>query len=220
VRSSDDTEVARPVEVVPGIYRLTVSTPFHTGSVNAYLLEGSPLTLIDGGPNLATGLVDLERMVRAAGHELADLELLLVTHQHVDHEGLTGLLAERSGAEVACLGQVADYVSAFDESQRADDQFAQTLMLRHGIDPHVVDSLASVASVLVGLGAPVPVTRRLEHGEVVEAGNRRLRVLHKPGHSPGDTAFHDESCGVLFSGDATRPASSVATAARVPTIAH
>src|ERR1700678_541811 len=139
MRSSKEALPAEPVEVLPGIYRLAVPTPFAVGSVNAYLLEGSPLTLIDGGPNLASGLLELERMVRVTGHELADLELLLLTHQHSDHEGLTGLLAQRCGGEVACLAVVADYVSAFQERRRADDRFAQALMLRHGIDSHVVD---------------------------------------------------------------------------------
>jgi glyoxylase-like metal-dependent hydrolase (beta-lactamase superfamily II) len=200
-RSSGNPAEERPLEVAPGIHCLAVSTPFAIGTVNAYLLEGDPLTLIDGGPNLATSLLELERMIRAAGHELDDLELLLITHQHLDHEGLTSTLAERSGADVACLVEVADYVSAYDESQRADDRFAHALMLSHGVDRQMVDALASVAPLVAGLGAPVAVTHRLEHGEVIEAGGHRLRALHRPGHSPSDTVFHDEDAGVLFAGD-------------------
>jgi glyoxylase-like metal-dependent hydrolase (beta-lactamase superfamily II) len=187
--------------VARGTYCLQVSTPFAIGNVNAYLLEGTPLTLIDGGPNRATGLVELEQLIEAAGHRLAEIELLLITHAHVDHEGLSGLIAERSGAEVACVDAVADYVRAFDENQRRDDRFAQDLMLRHGTETHVVDALGSVASVLVGFGSSVSATRRLADGELIEAGDRTLRILHRPGHSRGDTLFHDENAGVLFVGD-------------------
>lgn len=201
MRSVDDSAPAEPVEVAPGIYQLAVPTPFAVGTVNAYLIAGEPLTLVDGGPNLATSLAELERLVRAAGYEIADLELLLITHQHVDHEGLTGLLAERSGAEVACGELVAAYVGDVVASQRADDRFAQALMRRHGIDGRVVDALGSVASILAGLGAAVTVTRRLQHGALVAAGGRMLRALHRPGHSTGDTVFHDEDAGVIFSGD-------------------
>ena len=110
-------------------------------------------------------------------------------------------MAERSGADVGSIDPVAAYVGDMAGSQRADDRFAQTLMRRHGIDGHVVDALGSVASILAGLGAPATVTRRLEHGALIAAGGRKLRVLHRPGHSTGDTVFHDEEAGVLFSGD-------------------
>jgi glyoxylase-like metal-dependent hydrolase (beta-lactamase superfamily II) len=190
-----------PVEVATGVYQLAVSVPFAVGTVNAYLLDGDPLTLIDGGPNLGTSLVELERLVRVIGHELADIELLIVTHQHFDHEGLTAILAERADAEVASLDSVADYLAALADNQRADDEFAQALMLRHGIDPHVVEALGSVAAFLVAFGTPVTVTRRLAPGDFVEAGGRRLRTLLRPGHTPRDTVFHDEAAGVLFCGD-------------------
>jgi glyoxylase-like metal-dependent hydrolase (beta-lactamase superfamily II) len=191
----------RPLEVAPDVYQLVVPVPFAVGTVNAYLLDGDPLTLIDGGPNLATSMVELERLVGAVGHELADIELLLITHQHFDHEGLTAILAEHADAEVACLDSVADYVATLAENQSADDQFAQALMLRHGIDPHVVEALGSVASLLVAFGVPVTATRRLSSGDLLRAGGRTLRVLHRPGHTPRDTVFHDEAGGVLFCGD-------------------
>jgi glyoxylase-like metal-dependent hydrolase (beta-lactamase superfamily II) len=199
--AADPAGMASVWEIAPATYRLAVPTPFAVGAVNAYLLAGTPLTLIDGGPNIATSLLELERLVRTCGYELADIELLLITHQHMDHEGLTAIVAERSGAEVACLRPVADYLGAQAENQLADDRFAQALMRRHGIEPQVVDALASVASIVVGLGAPVAATRRLEPGELIEAGGRTLRALHRPGHSPGDTVFVDEASGVMFSGD-------------------
>jgi glyoxylase-like metal-dependent hydrolase (beta-lactamase superfamily II) len=189
------------VEVIPRVHRLLVGTPFGVGHVNAFLLEGSPLTLVDGGPNVATALFALERMIKSLGYQLHDIELLLITHQHVDHEGLTALLAERTGAEVVCLRQVADYVTDFTVSQLANDTFAQRLMRRHGLDAHVVDALGSVAGILRGLGASVAVTRILEDGDRIEAGGRRLRVLHRPGHSPSDTVFYDEDGGLLVCGD-------------------
>jgi hypothetical protein len=39
-----------------GIHRLAIPTPFQVGRVNAYLIEDSPLTLIDSGPNSAKAL--------------------------------------------------------------------------------------------------------------------------------------------------------------------
>ncbi len=46
-----------------------------------------------------------------------------------------------------------------------------------------------------------PVTGYLEDGDIVDLGNRQLRVLHLPGHSPGGLALYECRTGILFSGD-------------------
>ena len=60
----------------------------HIGSVNAWLLPGDPLTLIDTGPCDDAALTALEAGLGRAGVALEDLELVLVTHHHLDHSGL------------------------------------------------------------------------------------------------------------------------------------
>ena len=189
------------VGAAQGIHNLSVPTPFAVGAVNVLLLEGDPLTLIDTGPNIATSLAQLQRLVEGTGHRLEDIELLVGTHQHVDHLGLTQLVAERADADVAFLEAGIDIVENFEARQIADDEYAEELMLRHGIDSHVVDALRAVASLVRGFGAPVRVTRPLPTDSVVRMGGNDFRVLHRPGHSPTDTVFHDEVNGVLLCGD-------------------
>ena len=77
------------------------------GRVNAYLIEDSPLTLIDSGPNSAKALDELEQALDARGHAVEDIELLVISHQHMDHFGLASILARRSGAEVAAIEPLA-----------------------------------------------------------------------------------------------------------------
>ena len=79
------------------IHRLPIPTPFRVGRVNCYLIEDDPLTLVDVGPNSARSLVALEDALREHGHRIEDLERIVITHQHTDHLGLVGILAERSG---------------------------------------------------------------------------------------------------------------------------
>jgi glyoxylase-like metal-dependent hydrolase (beta-lactamase superfamily II) len=45
-------------------------------------------------------------------------------------------------------------------------------------------------------------TSVLAEGDVVELGDRRLTILHTPGHTPGSACLLEESSGLLFSGDA------------------
>ncbi|MBN3761775.1 MBL fold metallo-hydrolase [Burkholderia sp. Ac-20365] len=48
---------------------------------------------------------------------------------------------------------------------------------------------------------PAPATRVVEHGDVIDLGDRQFQVLHVPGHSPGSIALWEAQTGVLFSGD-------------------
>src|SRR5215217_4213069 len=184
-----------------GIHRFEIPTPFAVGTVNAYLVEDDPLTLVDSGPNSATAMAVLERRLGEHGYAIADLELIVVTHQHMDHMGLAGLVAERSGAEVACLGLLAPYLEDWDNAAAGDDDLAHDLMLRHGLEPRAAKALRSVARMVRGWGAQVHVDRRLRDGEVLRLAGRDLRVLHRPGHSPSDTLLHDEERAIVIGGD-------------------
>jgi glyoxylase-like metal-dependent hydrolase (beta-lactamase superfamily II) len=184
-----------------GIHRLSIPTPFMVGRVNAYLIEDSPLTLIDSGPNSAKALDELEQGLKELGHSIEEIELLVISHQHIDHFGLASILARRSGAEVAALGALSPFLAGFGQAAESDDRFAQDLMLRHGIPPDVVTALRSVAASFRGWGAAVDVTRPLSDGGELRLRDRTLRVLHRPGHSPSDTLFHDEARGILLAAD-------------------
>src|SRR5690348_9184638 len=92
----------------------------HIGSVNSWLLRGDPLTLIDTGPRDDAALVTLECGLRAAGVRLEDIELVLVTHHHLDHSGLAATIAARSGARIAAYERAAAYGRDYDERSEAD----------------------------------------------------------------------------------------------------
>lgn len=175
-----------------GVHRLAIPTPFRVGRINAYLIEDSPLTLIDSGPNSAKTLDELEQALATLGHSVEDIELLIVSHQHLDHFGLASILARRSGAEVAALDALAPYLAQYGAQADADDSFAEGLMLRHGIPPEVVTALRSVSAGFRGWGAAVEVTRPLADDSELQLRDRTLKVLHRPGHSPSDTVFYDD----------------------------
>jgi glyoxylase-like metal-dependent hydrolase (beta-lactamase superfamily II) len=184
-----------------GIHRLAIPTPFMVGRVNAYLIEDSPLTLIDSGPNSGKALDELEIALAAHGHAIEDIELLVISHQHMDHFGLASILARRSGAEVAALDRLAPYLAGYSSETDLDDRFAEAVMLRHGIPAEVVTALRAVSAGFRAWGSSVQVTRPLAAGSELELAGRTLRVLHRPGHSPSDTVFHDEARGILLAAD-------------------
>ena len=184
-----------------GIRVLRIPTPFQVGRVNTYLLEDEPLTLIDSGPNSGKALDELERQLEALGHRIEDLELVIVTHQHIDHLGLVDIIAKRSGAEVAAIDVLAPFMENFGADADRDDAEAAELMRRHGISEEVVTALRQVTGSFRAWGSKAKVTRPLSDGELVELRDRSLEVQHRPGHSPSDTVFWDAHRRVLIAAD-------------------
>lgn len=184
-----------------GIHRLAIPTPFAVGRVNVYVIEDDPLTLVDAGPNSGTSFDELQRGIESLGHSLEAIELVVLTHQHIDHLGLVSLVAARSGADVAALDAAVPFVERFSEEAAADDEFARATMLRHGIPADLVDALMSVSLAFRAWGARADVTRTLHDGGVLELRDRTLHVHHRPGHSPTDTVFHDRERRMLIAGD-------------------
>lgn len=192
---------AREEAARAGIHVLPISTPFLVGKVNLYLIEDDPLTLVDCGPNSGKALDELERALAARGRKVEDLELIVLTHQHIDHIGLVDVLARRSGAEVAALDRLGPYLGSYSASAEADDEFAVALMRRHGIPEEVSHALRAVSAAFRAWGSGTTVTRPLADGSRLELRDRTLEVLHRPGHSPSDTLFWDADRGLAIGGD-------------------
>jgi glyoxylase-like metal-dependent hydrolase (beta-lactamase superfamily II) len=184
-----------------GIHCLPIPTPFAVGRVNCYLIEDDPLTLVDTGPNSGKALDELDVALRARCHRIDDLQRIVITHQHLDHMGLVGILARRSGAEVVVLDLLAPVIEEFGAYAERDDELAEALMLRHGIPRDVVIALRTMSRSFRAWGGSAPVDRRLADGEELQFAGRTLRALHRPGHSPSDTLFWDAEHRLAIGGD-------------------
>ena len=184
-----------------GIHRLRIPTPFAVGRVNSYLIEDEPLTLVDTGPNSGKALDELNTQLGERGHSIEEIELVIVTHQHIDHIGLVEIVVEHSGAQVAAIGAATERLANFETDAEREDEFAVEVMLRNGIPEEVTVALRSVSRSFRGWGSHVGVTRPLADGEEISFANRTLKALHRPGHSPSDTVFWDEQRQILFAGD-------------------
>jgi glyoxylase-like metal-dependent hydrolase (beta-lactamase superfamily II) len=184
-----------------GIECLRIPTPFQVGRVNVYLIEDEPLTLVDAGPNSGKSLDELEQQLAERGRAIEDIELVVITHQHIDHLGLVDIVARRSGADVAAIDAAVPTIENFGDDAERDDRFAAELMLSHGVAEDVVRALQSVSRSFRAWGSKAKVTRPLADGERIEMRDRSLEVLHRPGHSPSDTVFWDADRRILIAAD-------------------
>ena len=179
-----------PVEVEPGILRVTLPLPTGPRHVHCYLLRG------DGGWTLVdTGLGLPETPWSAIAAELdAPIVRIFVTHMHPDHVGGAEAAAAATGAPV--LQGRLDYAQcervwgSDDWPRRIADWF-----LLHGVPPAAAEELIESGHVFADF------VRFAWNPELVEPGDEvdGWRVLATPGHADGHLCLLRED--VLVAGD-------------------
>jgi glyoxylase-like metal-dependent hydrolase (beta-lactamase superfamily II) len=174
------------MELAPGVHH------FDTGPFNWYLLrEEGRLTLVDAGfpGHYRTFLAG----IRSLGHELKDLEAILLTHAHADHTGFAERLRRETGAPVfihradrGAIGRVLQ-LPWWGLLSNAWRPYTRS-MLGHAIGAGVF-TIPSIAE-----------ARTFDDSDVLDVPGRP-RVIHTPGHTPGEVSFFLEARGVLICGD-------------------
>ena len=198
--------------------QLLIPVPY-LGTVNLWLLKGEPLTLVDTGPKSDEGLWALERQLRDHGLAVEDIELLLLTHHHLDHTGLAGRIRERSGAQVAALDATAAWGVGYHEQAAAERRFTERLLAAHGVPAHLIADTEPFWEHIIRGSADYETDVVLADGDEIRAGGRTLRVVHRPGHSTTDTLFVDDEANEAIVGDhllATITSGAEATQSELP----
>jgi glyoxylase-like metal-dependent hydrolase (beta-lactamase superfamily II) len=185
---------------VSDIARLEVPIPW-IGSVNLWLLRGEPLTLVDTGPATEEARPALEEQLAVEGVAVEDIELLLITHHHLDHSGLGAWVRERSGAEIAAHKGTARWLREYHERAADERRFTLALMAAHGVPEDLIAESEEFFAYILRAGNTFEVDRVLVDGDRIRAGGRTLRVVFRPGHSATDTLYVDDLEREAFVGD-------------------
>lgn len=127
----------------------------------------------------ATAIIDPggepERIIAAIERFGAEPRIILLTHGHLDHVGAAPALAAR--LDLPIWGPHRDDAFWLDALPQQAQMF--------GFPPQ----------------AGFHPDRWLEQGEVLRLGERRLEVLHCPGHTPGHLVLVDREAGLAQVGD-------------------
>lgn len=155
----------------------------HWEHVHAYLFIGRErAALVDTG----TGIGDIGRVVRTLTHQPV---LVVTTHCHWDHIG-----GHHAFAEVA--------IHEADRAWLEDGIPVPIEVIRQQVikEPFtlVPPSDFSPEDYVPYTGTPTLV---LQDENTIDLGDRVLRILHTPGHSPGHICVHEEARGYLATGD-------------------
>lgn len=155
----------------------------HYGAV--YILESARPAVIDTGTGINYHL--LRGALSSVGISREDLEVIALTHVHLDHAGGAGLLA-------------ADCPNA--------EVYVHSVGANHLVDPTRL--VAGTKQIIGDLWAfhrvpePIPEDRirSIRDGDVIDLGDRELQTIAVPGHAPHQVAFYDPTSDALFTGDA------------------
>jgi glyoxylase-like metal-dependent hydrolase (beta-lactamase superfamily II) len=150
-----------------------------------YVLDADRVALVDTG--IGTHHDRILGALDELGIARSEVDVLAVTHVHLDHAGGAGVLAE------ACE----------DATVAVHERGA-----RHLVDPSRLweGTKGAVGDQIGFYTEPEPVpeerVRELEDGDVIDLGNHELRVHHVPGHAPHQVAFEDPANDCVFVADA------------------
>jgi glyoxylase-like metal-dependent hydrolase (beta-lactamase superfamily II) len=138
---------------------------------NVYLVEDEKNALIDTGTGMRADSL-CETLSQCI--DLADIAVIILTHEHFDHCGGAATLKRATGARIMMHFRGAPVL---EEGQSWSAAFFNAQQRAVGVD------------------------RKLRSGDDIVLGSATLHVVYTPGHSPGSICLYERGRRVLFSGD-------------------
>jgi len=187
-------------QVTDGIWCIELPhTDFQT--VNAYLFEGTPLTLLDAGAPTEASISQLQLALQHLGYQWEDIGRLLLTHAHIDHIGGAAFLPPP--AEILALTGTAANVGDYESWMNRWHHYPVWLS---EVYPELAALFLNQQSRtwmgdMFPRGGHLSINREFAHGQTIDLGRWKLQAIHTPGHDMLHTCYYLEEQQLLFSGD-------------------
>jgi glyoxylase-like metal-dependent hydrolase (beta-lactamase superfamily II) len=183
----------------PTVRRIRLGNTVFEGNNSVYLLGGSDddngggVGLVDTGVATPETRADLDAGLSTFGHDVADVDCVVLTHWHPDHAGLAGEIQAESGATVRVHAADADLVAGEAAARDRYHDLEEHRFEEWCLPPEPRAELRSYLDASADFrGEPVDVTP-FEDGDRLRVGGVDLDVVHLPGHAAG-------LCGFAFDG--------------------
>jgi glyoxylase-like metal-dependent hydrolase (beta-lactamase superfamily II) len=175
-----------PQKIADGVYLIDTRPLGIESIIASYLVVGSGGTaLID--PGFSCSVDTNIEAIREIGIEPDAIDYIVLTHSHIDHAGGVGQLAKSARrAQIAAHQRGAFYLKN---------------SAKIGGGGHMVFG----SEMMADLGEPIDVSaeriKTIGDGDVIDLGDKNLRVYYTPGHCGDHVSLLEESTGTLFPGD-------------------
>jgi len=184
------------------IYTFQVEA-FPTLIANIYLIDGGDqLILVDCGSGMERSnrefLAGFETLRETFGvsFTLADVDLILISHGHIDHFGGLTLLREYTDAPVAIHRLDQRVLSHYEERRLVASRRLERFLEEAGVPERQRQKMMQMYLAGKDLFHSWPVHFLLEEGQAPAEG---IDVYHVPGHCPGQVCLRIDD--VLLTGD-------------------
>ena len=179
------------------IHRIELPVPFAVETINAYLIDDEPITLIDTGVKTDASFQVLNDSLRRLGYGIEDIRRILITHGHLDHYGQARRISAQSGAEVYIHGAEYQRIQSIGQFRG----HVASVLIQNGAPRDSVDRTIHYMESAEILAEPLDEVHLIDDGDEIVFESMVLRSIHCPGHSPGLLCFYLEGKGILISGD-------------------
>ncbi len=171
-----------------------------------YLIRSNGETaLVDNGWNTDTAYEAVKDGMAEHGADPKDLSQLIITHVHPDHFGLTGRLADESGATVYMHEKESQAVGSRYMQPGPLMHDMQDWMVHHGVPPMDAPRMSRGSMNMLDKVAPRKADVELQGGEHLKVGDFDFEVIWTPGHAPGHICLYEPNRKILMSGDHILP---------------
>lgn len=187
-------------QIQPGIVRIRLPMfGKKPGPVNVYLFKGRDnIALIDTGTFMtawrlkaALALLDLK---------FADIDRVVLTHGHLDHQGAVRAIARQSRTLLTVCAH-RDEIAAIEAGNDAPLRAYRHFLAYTGTPLHYRISILFMLFWGQQMTRACRVNHPLENGDPLILGDYKATVVATPGHTRGSISLFMEREGMLFSGD-------------------
>lgn len=168
-------------------------------TANIYEILSDRHILVDTGMSPASLDFLLER-----GVDVSSLDLIVMTHLHVDHIGGAEAIKGKYGTPLAIGREDATRVQLIKEDPEAFKNFLISQLGYNGTPPGILSQIVGRHSVLdnVGLYHDIDFDQKLNGNETL---GKEIRTISNPGHSPGSMSIMIDDTKDLLTGDHLLP---------------
>ncbi len=180
-----------------GVAKITLPTPFRVGDVNAYVIKGERLTLVDVGPKTEETWLSLTEQLKELGIQPSDVEQVILTHHHPDHAGLLDYFPD--SLEVYGHPVNDRWIHPTEAFLVENEHFFMKSFLEFGIPETYLQFIGMLKKELK-YSCDRTLTGHLREGDR-PLGLSDWRVIETPGHAQSHIGLYREKDAIFIGGD-------------------
>jgi glyoxylase-like metal-dependent hydrolase (beta-lactamase superfamily II) len=188
-----------------GVYQIKIDVPFGVRFVSLYLFKVEEKNvLIDAGLNSKGWIKIFFKRLKELNMTLNDIDTCIITHSHIDHIGLSGVLREKNPEAEILMHDITQNILEWETDKGNSEEIEQEAikvsfqLKRYGLSEEQRKRVVQFFTYWPKLRQYQKPDRVLHDGDTVL---KDLEVIWTPGHSFGHICVFNKKKRHLFSGD-------------------